>query len=149
MPKISALLILLLVCSTHVSLAQRPPGPPPGGGQGGPPPTREHKATEAEELDLVDANRRPPAKSEIDVTKDDETVQIEANGIPDHKVGRFPNRGNPHEIAEQGYDIELPAHPEPAPAITYLHSGPGQPAPRPMQGGQSGDAPRSPSPSPR
>ncbi len=132
MLKIPTILTLLLVFSTSVGLAQRPPGPPPGGGQGGPPPAQEHRATEAEDLDLVEANRRPPAKSEIDVTKNDETVEIEANGIPEHKVGRFPNRGNPHEITEQGYDIELPANPEPAPAITYLHSGPGQPAPRPM-----------------
>ncbi|MDF1739030.1 MAG: YHYH protein [Verrucomicrobiales bacterium] len=134
------LLSLLLLLSTSACLAQRPPGPPPrGGGQGGPgegrPPSREHTATEAKEIDLVEANRRPPAKSEVEVTKDDDSVTIEANGIPDHKVARFPNKGNPHEITGQGYDIELPANPEPAPEITFLHSEPGQPAPRPMQFG--------------
>ncbi len=128
------LLILLLLFSTAPGLAQRPPGPPPRGG-GGPPPAREHNATEAKILKLDEANRRPPAKSEIDVTEDDTFVKIEANGIPAHKVARFPNRGNPHEITEQGYDIEIPANPEPAPEITFLHSEPGQPAPRPMQFG--------------
>lgn len=129
--KKNSVLSLLLLFSSGLCLAQRPPGPPPGG-RGGPPPTREHKATEAEELDLVKASRRPPAKSEIDVTEDDTSVKIEANGIPDHKVGRFPNRENPSEISEQGYDIVLPANPEPAPEITFLHSAPGQPAPRPL-----------------
>lgn len=129
-----SLLAFLLFFSTGLCLAQRPPGgPPPGGGRpGGPPPSREHKATEAEELDLVKASRRPPAKSKVEVTKDDGTVTIEANGIPAHKVGAFPNRGNPHEISEQGYDIELPANPEQAPEITFLHSDAGQPAPRPI-----------------
>lgn len=141
MQKFPVFLAILLFFSTIPGVAQRPPGPPPngarppGGGQSGAPPAREHTATESEELDLVEANRRPPAKSKINVDEDDETVQIEANGIPEHEVGRFPNRGNPHEITEQGYDIVLPANPEPAPAITYLHTGPGQPAPRPIQFG--------------
>lgn len=114
------------------SIAQRP-GPPPGGGGGpGGPPTREHKATEAQELDLVAATNRPPARSEIEVIENGESVKIEANGIPDHKVGPFPNRKNPTEISEQGYDIEFPANPEPAAEITYLHSAPGQRAPRPL-----------------
>ena len=38
---------------------------------------------------------------------------IEANGLPDHKPGQFPNRGNPNSISEQHYRFELPVKPHP------------------------------------
>ena len=111
-----------------------PGGPPPrgDGGPGGPPGGRKHTANEAKELDLVSANRTPPAKSRVDVSKEGESVKIRSNGIPDHKVGRFPNRGNPNEISEQENDIVLPTNPEPAEEITFIHSEPGQRGGPPM-----------------
>lgn len=36
---------------------------------------------------------------------------IEANGLPDHKPGQFPNRGNPNSISEQKYRFEMPLKP--------------------------------------
>jgi hypothetical protein len=49
---------------------------------------------------------------------------IEANGVPDHKTGRFPNRGNPNAISEQRYRFETPLKPqpldEPIPLRRYL-----------------------------
>jgi hypothetical protein len=49
---------------------------------------------------------------------------IEANGLPDHQPGQFPNRGNPNSISEQHYHFELPTKPrplsEPQPLRRYL-----------------------------
>src|SRR3954452_5132111 len=39
---------------------------------------------------------------------------IDANGLPDHKPGQFPNRGNPNEISVQKYHFEMPLKPKAA-----------------------------------
>ena len=89
----------------------------------GPPPMRRHTATQIQPLTLVPADQDPPApnleKAEV---KGDKRV-IEANGIPSHLVGRFPNRGNPHTIEQQPYHFEIPANPKPAGQITPTHLG--------------------------
>lgn len=93
----------------------RPPGGP--GGFGG----REHTATEAQELDLVRANRKPPEKTEVEIRENGDLREITSNGMPDHLVGRFPNRDNPNEIREQAHDVGIPLIPDEADEITYLH----------------------------
>jgi hypothetical protein len=49
---------------------------------------------------------------------------VEANGLPDHKPGQFPNRGNPNEIGGQEYRFEMPLEPkandEPRPVERYI-----------------------------
>src|SRR5215470_693132 len=49
---------------------------------------------------------------------------IDANGLPDHKPGQFPNRGNPNSISAQKYHFEMPLKPkandEPRPIDRYL-----------------------------
>ncbi|MGA0133709.1 MAG: YHYH protein, partial [Opitutales bacterium] len=67
---------------------------------------------------MIIADQQPPAPSRVTITVSGEKRVIEANGVPDHKVSRFPNRGNPHEITEQRYRFEVPLKPAPA-------SGPG------------------------
>jgi YHYH protein len=56
-------------------------------------------------------------------TKGDKRI-IDANGLPDHKPGEFPNRGNPNSISEQHYHFEMPLKPkpldEPMPLRRYL-----------------------------
>jgi hypothetical protein len=56
-------------------------------------------------------------------TKGDKRI-IDANGLPDHKPGQFPNRGNPNSISEQRYHFEMPLKPaplnEPMPLRRYL-----------------------------
>lgn len=44
---------------------------------------------------------------------------VVANGIPDHTIGRFPNRGNPNVVAEQSYTFRIPLDPAP-PAAPIL-----------------------------
>jgi YHYH protein len=39
---------------------------------------------------------------------------VEANGLPDHQPGQFPNRGNPNSISAQHYHFEMPLHPRAA-----------------------------------
>lgn len=36
---------------------------------------------------------------------------IEANGLPDHETGTFPNGNNPNAISEQSYSFQVPADP--------------------------------------
>ena len=85
-----------------------------------------HTETKRKPLRLVRAVRNPPAKSKVSISKDTVSVKIKANGIPKHKVGSFPNKGNPNRITEQNYDIVIPSHPKPADQITYMHGQPGQ-----------------------
>jgi len=47
------------------------------------------------------------------VTRDGKRI-IEANGLPDHKTGEFPNHGNPNSIREQHYRFEMPLNPHAA-----------------------------------
>ena len=37
---------------------------------------------------------------------------INANGIPDHKPGEFPRRGNPNSISAQSYNLKVPSNPK-------------------------------------
>ena len=43
---------------------------------------------------------------------------ITANGIPEHAVGKFPNRDNPNAVQPQSYHYEVPASPALAPTLT-------------------------------
>ena len=122
-------LLISLLCLPLVSVVAQPPGGP--GGPGGPG-NRVHTATEAEPLDLVPANRKPPEKSKYTEAEKGEERAITANGLPQHDVGRFPNRDNPNEIRPQAYQIVIPADPEPAEAITFIQSVAGRGGPRPQ-----------------
>lgn len=39
---------------------------------------------------------------------------VEANGLPDHAPGKFPNRGNPNSIAAQDYHFQISLQPKAA-----------------------------------
>ncbi len=92
----------------------------------GPPPLRKHTGTHVQPLDLVPADQKPPAPNkEKTETQGDKRV-MDANGIPGHLVGKFPNRGNPNTITEQPYHFEFPANPKVAEQITPAHLGPRQ-----------------------
>lgn len=49
---------------------------------------------------------------------------IEANGIPDHQTGAFPNRGNPNRVSEQSYRFRVPVEPKQADNPTQLRHQP-------------------------
>ncbi|MEO0477659.1 MAG: YHYH protein [Planctomycetota bacterium] len=49
---------------------------------------------------------------------------ITSNGIPEHKTGRFPTRGNPNAISEQTYRYKVPAEPKVADKTTSVYGQP-------------------------
>ncbi|MBE2283494.1 MAG: YHYH protein [Prosthecobacter sp.] len=59
---------------------------------------------------LAASTTLPP--SEVKITTDGDYRRIQANGIPDHEPGQFPNRRNPNTIAPQVYDYKVPLHPK-------------------------------------
>jgi hypothetical protein len=70
---------------------------------------------------LVTASQQPPAANHVSIETHDGHRHVTANGIPDHQVGRFPNKTNPHPIRPQQYRIDLPAVPQPADKITSIY----------------------------
>ncbi len=85
------------------------------------PPLRRLFVVGTRPLELVPASQQPPAKSQSHFDHEHGHRHVSANGIPNHKVGRFPNRGNPNAIREQHYRFNLPADPQPAAQVTPLH----------------------------
>jgi hypothetical protein len=49
---------------------------------------------------------------------------FEADGLPDHSTGSFPNRGNPNRIQNQNYRLRVPLQPQKGAQITQLPRGP-------------------------
>ncbi len=82
---------------------------------------REHRASTTRPLKLERAREKPPGEPEVSITTTADTRQVSSNAIPNHLVGRFPNRGNPHPIGPQRYAFTLPALPQAVAAITPLH----------------------------
>ena len=121
--RLSLLFVVALIGGIFLSTAggQGKGRPPEGPGGPGGPGGREHTATEAQELGLVKANRKPPEATEVETRENGDVREIESNGMPNHLVGRFPNRDNPNEIREQAHDVGIPLLPEEAEEITYLH----------------------------
>ena len=76
----------------------------------GRPKARAHTATEAQELSLVRANQNKSGGQVSISTRGNKRI-IRSNGIPDHAVGRFPNRGNPSRISAQNYSFSMPLSP--------------------------------------
>ena len=68
-------------------------------------------------VSLAASSKLPP--SEVKITEDGQYRRIQANGIPDHQPGQFPNRNNPNSISAQHYDYKVPLNhmlaPQPAP----------------------------------
>lgn len=95
------------------AMAQQRPG-------GGPPRMRQHTANSVSPLTMVPATETPSEKSEVSFVVNSAGRQVEANGIPDHRVGAFPNRGNTNAIAAQGYDIVIPSAPKPTAQATAM-----------------------------
>lgn len=100
---ITAMASLALITSIH---AQRHPGAP-GGGSG-----RVHTETKARPLKLLPADEKPPTENKITIVVKDGSRVITANNIPEHLVGKFPNRANPNTISPQKAEIKLPLEPE-------------------------------------
>ncbi len=71
----------------------------------GAPHMRLHTETRAQETALLPASRVPRG-AQVQTSTTGDRVRITSNGIPDHAVGKFPNRDNPHRISAQAYRFE-------------------------------------------
>ena len=54
----------------------------------------------------------PGLPSKVKMLCDKQERTLQANGIPDHLVGRFPNAGNPNRISEQSVRFSMPLTPK-------------------------------------
>lgn len=81
---------------------------------------RSHEANATKPLQLQPATESVPYTARADIRVEGSYRVIRANGAPAHRVGKFPNRGNPHAIEEQSYEVRVPAAPTIASMITPL-----------------------------
>lgn len=108
------LTLALTLSLIALSYAQHPGG---GGGAGG----RVHTANESHPLRLIPADTNPPEEPVVSIEFEDTERHITSNGMPNHKIGKFPNRSNPNSISTQDYNVDLNAEPEPAKKITSVN----------------------------
>ena len=78
---------------------------------GGRPPMRQHTATETKSINLVTANVTIKG-SKVQESVSGSKRTIRTNGLPDHSVGQFPNRGNPHSIKAQTKTYKMTIKPK-------------------------------------
>ncbi|MEN1680270.1 MAG: YHYH protein [Planctomycetota bacterium] len=81
-------------------------------------PMRRHTATETRPLRLVPATQRAAASDAPEISEADGYRYVRSSGVPEHKVGRFPNRGNPNPIRPQRYTYRMPLSPVEASRVT-------------------------------
>ena len=65
-----------------------------------------------------------PFSSNVKVSRTDQFILVDSDGIPTHKTGEFPNPSNPNRIQKQDYHFKLPIHPQAAQKPVRLPMGP-------------------------
>ncbi len=90
--------------------------------QGRRPPVRKHTITERGDLKLNPAIQKLSPKNRSKFEESKQEIKVEANGIPKHKVGRFPSRHNPNSVEEQDHDFSIPTNQKPASQPISLHN---------------------------
>ncbi len=81
---------------------------------------RMHSVIEKGELNLMPSISSPDVETEVSISVVGDQRVITSNGIPNHKTGQFPNRGNPNRISVQKQTFKVPANPEIANEITPM-----------------------------
>ena len=59
-------------------------------------------------------------QAEVDIRIDNSSRCFSSNGIPDHPVGKFPNKANPHAISAQIINLCVPTEPQISEVITPI-----------------------------
>lgn len=62
------------------------------------------------------------AQPQVTIKVEGEQRVVTSNGIANHAMGDFPNRGNPHAIAPQSHVFRMPAKPKAGPDFTRPQS---------------------------
>ena len=52
------------------------------------------------------------ARNQVSIKKSSQQICIKTNGIPNHSIGKFPNKGNPHSIKTQNKKYCFSANPK-------------------------------------
>ena len=78
---------------------------------------RAHTALKAEPIMLVPATRTITGNA-VQFERSAGRWVVRSNAIPNHAVGVFPNRGNPHKIYPQNLELRFTASPTPAAQAT-------------------------------
>ena len=86
------------------------------------PPVRKHTITERGDLKLNPAIQKLSPKNRSKFEESKKEIKVEANGIPKHKVGRFPSRHNQNSVEEQDHDFSIPTNQKPASQPISLHN---------------------------
>ncbi|MEM7158523.1 MAG: YHYH protein [Myxococcota bacterium] len=81
---------------------------------------RPHESNQRRALSLVPADSALGFPARVQIEVEGEFRVLRGNGAPNHHVGSFPNRGNPHAIEEQSYEVKVPAKPSFASSTTPL-----------------------------
>jgi hypothetical protein len=71
-------------------------------------------------LNLIPARQTLEIAPQCKIKIEGDKRIIKSNGIPDHEVGRFPNRGNPNGIQAQNYHYEVTLKPQVARAAIVM-----------------------------
>ena len=69
------------------------------------------RATTIIALTLV-ASQANAHENEVSITREGDRVCVASNGAPNHEIGQFPTRGNPHSFSEQNLRYCFDATPE-------------------------------------
>ena len=65
----------------------------------------------AQQRKLVPADQDPPFESKVSITVEGDYRIIKSNNVPEHKIGKFPNPGNPNRMSEQNVNLKFPVNP--------------------------------------
>ena len=71
---------------------------------------RVHTATQSSPLSLAAASKSMNG-NQVSITVQGSTRVVTSNGIPSHRVGSFPNAGNPNRIKAQNHQFRMPVSP--------------------------------------
>ncbi len=82
---------------------------------------RQHTTVQSDgHVNKVSADNHSHNNNQVSIATNGRYRIITANGIPNHAIGQFPNRDNPHSIQAQDYQFEIPLNPKKTGRITPL-----------------------------
>lgn len=86
----------------------------------GRPPARKHTVLQSNGASIEKSSEKLTVDNIVQKTEEDGHIVIHSNGIPNHKVGSFPNSGNPNKIQSQKNVFRFPKNPKKNKSLTKL-----------------------------
>lgn len=82
---------------------------------------KKHDSNKAKSINFFPSNISLE-NSYVEITSNSVFRIIKSNGIPNHKVGKFPNKGNPHKIKSQKYRFHINLTPKILDHLFKIHN---------------------------